>query len=114
MCAWGFWIFISTGFRIKYEPRTTIEAKALADFLAEMVDREPQEPRWILYVDGASSSKGSGARVIFKKEGNIIVELSIKFDFFVSNNQAKYEALVAELRIVNDIGASRLTICSDS
>lgn len=44
----------------------------------------------------------------------MVVELSIKFNFPISNNQAEYEALIAELRFASDIEASRLTICSDS
>ena len=65
-------------------------------------------------MDKASSSKGSGAEVILEKEGEIVVELSIKFYFLVSNNQVKYKALIAGLKLANDIGASGLMICSDS
>ena len=53
----------------------------------EMVDEVSQDPSWILYVDEASSAKGCGAGVILKRKGVIMVELSIKFDFSVSNNQ---------------------------
>ena len=74
-------------FNIQYEPRTTIKTWALVDFLAEMMEgEEPQEPRWTLHVDGASSSKESGAIVILEKEGEIVVKLSIKFNFPISNN----------------------------
>ena len=84
----------------------TVKAQALTDFLAEMVDNEDsQEPGWTLHVDGASNSKGSGARAILEKEGEIIVELSIKFNFPVSNNQAEYEALIADLKLAKDVGA---------
>ena len=87
----------------------------MADFSAEMVeDEESLEPRWTLHVDGASSSKGSGTGVILEKEREIIVKLSIKFDFLVFNNQAKYEALIAELQLANDVSTTRLMICSDS
>lgn len=53
-------------------------------------------------MDGASNPKGSEARVILEKKGEIVVELSIKFDFPVSNNQAKYETLIAGLRLANE------------
>lgn len=79
-----------------------------------MEDGEPYEPRWTLYIDKASSSKGSRARVILEKEREIVIDLSIKFDFLVSNNQVEYEALKVGLRLPNDVGDSRLTICSDS
>lgn len=51
----------------------------------------------MLYVDGASNARGCGVGIILEKEGDIIVELSIKFDFLMSNNQAKYKALIAGL-----------------
>ena len=85
------------------------------DFLVEMVeDEEPKEPRQILHVDEASSFKGSRAGVIWEKEREIIIELFIKFNFLILNNQTEYEALIARLRLANDVGPSRLTICSDS
>ena len=43
-----------------------------------------------------------------------MVELSIKFDFLVSNNQAEYEALIARLQLASDVNVNKLTICSDS
>ena len=68
-------------------PRTAVKAQALTDYLAVMVDNEDfQEPRLALDIDGASSSKGYRVRGILEKEGEIIVELSIMFDFPISNN----------------------------
>ena len=85
-------------FNIRYEPRTAIKAKTLAYFLIEMVNEEVTcDPSWMLYIDGASSAKDYGARVILEKEGDIMVELSIKFDFSISNNQDEYEALIVGL-----------------
>ena len=43
-----------------------------------------------------------------------MVQLSIKFDFPISNNQVKYEVLIAALQLASDIGVTRFTICSDS
>ena len=70
----------------------------MADFLVEMVDDEDfSDSTWTLYVDGASSTKGCGAGVILEKEGDIMIKISLKFDFPVSSNQAEYEALIASL-----------------
>ena len=38
--------------------------------------------------------------VILEKEGDIMIEISIKFDFPVSNNQAEYEALIIRLQLL--------------
>ena len=102
-------------FDTRYEPGAAIKAQALADFLVEMVDEvESIDPTWALYVAGASSTKGCGAGIILEKEGEIMVEMSIKFDFPVSNNQAEYEALIVGLQLASDVGITRLTTCSDS
>ena len=77
-------------------------------------DKDFSDPIWTLYVDGASSIKGYGAGVILEKEGDIMIEMSIKFDFSVSNNQAEYEALIANFQLASDVGVTKLTICSDS
>ena len=80
-----------------------------------MVDDEDfSDLTWTLYVDGASSTKGYGARGILEKEGDIMIEMSIKFDFLVFNNQAEYEALITSLQLASDVGVTRLTIYSDS
>ena len=94
-------------FEIRYKSRTTIKAQVLVNFLVEMVDeKETQVPSQTLYVDGASSARGCGAGVILEKEGGIVVELSIKFDFLVSNNQVEYKALIARLQLAADVGAT--------
>ena len=80
-----------------------------------MVDEEESiNPTWMLYVDGASSTKGCGAGVILERKGDVIIEMSIKFDLPVSNNQDEYEALIAGLQLAFDVGATRLMICSGS
>ena len=78
------------------------------------MDEEPDDLTWMLYVNGASSTNGCGAGVILEKEGDIMIEMSIKFNFSVSNNQAEYEALIAGLQLSSNVGATRLTIYSDS
>lgn len=80
-----------------------------------MVNKEEtRDPSWVLYVDGTSSAKGYGVGVILEREGDIMIELSIKFNFLISKNQAKYEALIAGLQLCSDVGVIRLMICSDS
>ena len=44
----------------------------------------------------------------------IVVELSIKFDFPVSTNQAEYEVLIPRHQLAAEVGATQLTISNDS
>ncbi|XP_027338066.1 uncharacterized protein LOC113852005 [Abrus precatorius] len=57
---------------------------------------------------------GSGAGVILEGQNTVIIEQSIRFGFKASNNQAEYEALLAGLRLANEMGIKRITGWSDS
>ena len=65
-------------------------------------------------VDGASSSKRSGAGIILYTPQGETVEQSLKFEFKASNNQAEYEAIIHGLRLVQDLQVKDLIVKSDS
>ncbi|XP_020972598.1 uncharacterized protein LOC110269239 [Arachis ipaensis] len=67
-----------------------------------------------MYVDGSSNKSGSGAGVILKNEEGTRIELSLRFKFLASNNQAEYEALLVSLKLAKEVGAERLIVFSDS
>ncbi|XP_075478812.1 uncharacterized protein LOC142519663 [Primulina tabacum] len=98
---------------IQYEPRTAIKAQALADFLAETVHQENEDP-WKVYVDGSSSKDGSGVGVVLISPAGEEVKLAVRLDFRASNNEAEYEAVLAGLRAARNVGATRVLIFSDS
>ena len=52
--------------------------------------------------------------MILEKEDDIVVELSIKLDFPVSNNQAGYEPLIAGLQLPTGVKVTQLMIYNDS
>ncbi len=52
-------------------------------------------------MDGSSSKTGSGAGVIIESNQGTQIELSLKFGFPASNNQAEYEALLAGLKLAS-------------
>ncbi|RDY13274.1 hypothetical protein CR513_01824, partial [Mucuna pruriens] len=64
--------------------------------------------------DGVSNQKGNGAGVILDGLDDIMIEQSLCFEFRASNNQVKYEALLAEMRLAKKLGAHVLTAKSDS
>ncbi|XP_075473846.1 uncharacterized protein LOC142504887 [Primulina tabacum] len=98
---------------IQYEPRTAIKAQALADFLAETVHQENEDP-WKVYVDGFSSKDGSGVGIVLISPAGEEVKLAVRLDFRASNNEAEYEAVLAGLRAARNVRATRVLIFSDS
>ncbi|XP_025670013.1 uncharacterized protein [Arachis hypogaea] len=69
---------------------------------------------WELYVDGSSNKIGSGASIILVNEEGTQIEFFLKFEFPASNNHAKYEALIAGLKLAKEVGATKVVVFSDS
>ncbi|KAK2376303.1 hypothetical protein QL285_077105 [Trifolium repens] len=111
------WSLELSEFDIRYESRKALKAQVLADFVAEMTTPTPspeETEKWIIFVDGASSSTGAGAGIILENGKGIIIEVSLTLSFPTSNNQAEYEAFLAGLRLAEDVGAKNIKICTDS
>ena len=69
---------------------------------------------WALYVDGSSNMSGAGAGLILISLEGIVAEYALRFEFPTTNNGAEYEALIAGLRIVKELGVDWLQVHSDS
>lgn len=102
-------------FGIKYESRGPVKAQCLADFVIELSTNTKSESEWWrLYVDGSYNRKGSGAGVILESLDEVILKQSLRYEFEIPHNQVKYEALVAELRMANEIRVKYLKCWSNS
>ncbi|KAJ9538829.1 hypothetical protein OSB04_031562 [Centaurea solstitialis] len=121
------WSIYLSGFDLTYKSRTTIKSQALADFVAELSPgiEQPSHDEinnvmiqdnqlWTLHVDGSSNIRGSGLGVVLKSShgGNMVY--SIRCEFKTTNNEAEYEALIAELDIAYNSGARHVHVRSDS
>ncbi|KAJ3686766.1 hypothetical protein LUZ61_015930 [Rhynchospora tenuis] len=74
----------------------------------------PVEEVWEVYVDGASSGKGTGLGVeIISPEGDRF-KYALKVNFSPSHNVAEYEAFIAGLQLVAATGAKSIRVRSDS
>ncbi|GJV11442.1 reverse transcriptase domain-containing protein [Tanacetum coccineum] len=107
---------------ITYRPRTSVKGQTLADLLIEKLDENlldtsvvetPQEP-WTLFTDGSSCIDGSGAGLILTSPEGTKFTYALRFQFTASNNEAEYEALIAGLRIVAQMGVRNVHVSVDS
>ncbi|XP_075489481.1 uncharacterized protein LOC142528324 [Primulina tabacum] len=98
---------------IEYKPRVAIKAQALSDFLSEMVQSNEKEV-WRIFVDGASSLAGCGVGVVIISPPGEKIKLELRIDSRVTNNEAKYEAVLAGIQAAREVGASRTILYSDS
>ncbi|GKV21495.1 hypothetical protein SLEP1_g31472 [Rubroshorea leprosula] len=105
-------------FEITFQQRSAIQAQALADFIVECTPcpstSNPEPNDWTLYVDGASSSKGSGAGALLIGLEGYRSEHALKFNFDATNNMAEYEALLLGLQLALELKISAIQVYSDS
>ncbi|XP_074365531.1 uncharacterized protein LOC141706645 [Apium graveolens] len=75
---------------------------------------ELPHPWWILHVDGAVNNSGSGVGIVLvTPEGNRLIN-AIHFKFYVTYNDAEYEALINGLKLALEVGVVNLIVRSDS
>lgn len=74
----------------------------------------PTTSIWKMFFDGASSSIGAGAGVVFKSPSQETISLSYKMEFEVTNNVAEYEALVLGLRAAKEMGIGEMAVFGDA
>ncbi|GJW06495.1 reverse transcriptase domain-containing protein [Tanacetum coccineum] len=109
---------------IHYSSRTSFKGQILADFIVEhpeddpldtpMENKEELPHPWILFTDGSSCIDGSGAGLIITNlEGNEFI-YALRFRFDATNNESEYKALIAGLRIAEQMGVKNLQANVDS
>ena len=102
-------------FGIQYKPRLGKKWQVLVDFLAKI----PQSGMsldnlnwWTLNIDGASrqSEAGIGLQLKWAREK---IKQVIRLGFSASNNESKYEAILARIELSATMSADKLLIQSD-
>jgi len=92
------WAVELSEFNIRYEPHGPIKAQCLLDFVNDL-QHIHTEDQWTLHADGSSNPKGVGVGIVLEGPNDILIEKSLHFAFKTSNNQAKYEAILAGLSL---------------
>ncbi|KAM1024886.1 hypothetical protein ACFX15_037429 [Malus domestica] len=128
------WAITLGEFDISYQPKPAKKSQAVANFIAEFtypVDIastleavaslppeaqkiKPTFPVWTLYVDDSSNQQGYEAGLVLTTPDKVAMEYAIRFKFKASNNEAKYEALLACLRLAKHLRVKQIDIFSDS
>ena len=128
------WGMILGAFNIKYMLRTSIKGQVLADLVVEFAEC-PEEvemgsktlgerlvgvasvqglPTWELYVDEAANHRGSGVGLVLVSPEKVTIEKSLRLNFSVTNNEAKYEALLRGMMMVQKMGGKAVRVFSNS
>ena len=65
-------------------------------------------------MDKAKNEHGAGARIIMRGPDKITLKYGVKICFEITNNAAKYEALIVGLALAVEVKAEYLKVFSDS
>jgi len=69
---------------IRYEPREAIRVQSLTYFIIQLSTTISKHKARVLYVDGSTNKKGSGAAIVLKGPGHFQLEMALKFKFKTS------------------------------
>lgn len=87
-----------------------MKGKVVTDFIVDhAIVETPQnnvelEP-WKLYFDGSIHKNGSSIGILIISPNKIPTKFKYRIDGSCSNNEAKYESLIAHLKILLHLGA---------
>ncbi|GKE35291.1 reverse transcriptase domain-containing protein [Tanacetum coccineum] len=109
---------------IQYKPRTSVKGQILADFIMERLEDDPPDTTmeaeeelrdpWTLFTDGSSYVDGFEPGLILINSKGAEFTYILRFRFDATNNEAEYEALIADLRITKQMGVKNLQTNVDS
>src|SRR5688572_4732893 len=104
---------------LDFRPRTAIKSQALVDFMVEWMENQVQTPverpeHWVMYFDGSVKLEGAGAGVLLISLEGEQLKYVLQIFWEVSNNEAKYKALLHSLRLAISLGNKRLLVYGDS
>jgi ribonuclease HI len=99
-----------------------MKGQVVADFIVgHSIDQNSDEScnlisihPWKLFFDGSTCREGQGVEVVRVSPRGAIFEQSIRLEYFYTNNQAEYEAIMLGLQILSSMGVKSVKVFGDS
>nr|GEV91938.1 reverse transcriptase domain-containing protein [Tanacetum cinerariifolium] len=111
-------------YAIHYRPRVLVKGKILTYFIVErpeedysdaFMEVEEEFPEsWIMFTDGSSCTDGFRAGLTLTNPKGVEFTYALRFRFDATNNEAEYEALIAGLKIAEQMGVKNFQANVDS
>jgi hypothetical protein len=106
---------------LAYESLKSIKGEVVADFIVEhSIDQNSDESYnlvsihpWKLFFDGLACREGQGVWIVLISPRGAIFEQSVHLEYFCTNNQAKYEAILLGLQVLSSIGMKHVEAFGD-
>ncbi|XP_070025355.1 uncharacterized protein [Nicotiana sylvestris] len=120
------WAIELSEYEIAYQPRTAIKSQVLVDFVANFsqgIQLEAEKKlqvftganpgTWTLFTDGSSNVRGACLGIVLVPPTGETIRQAIKCHS-ITNNEAEYEGMIADLELARELGINQIIIKSDS
>lgn len=102
-------------FHVTYNSRKALKEQLFIDFIAKMTRGTLELAHtWVVFIDGSSNNHGSGTRLILENKVGLMIEVSMCFYLFMTNNQFEYEEVIACFILANKMGVENARLRMDS
>jgi hypothetical protein len=118
----GKWAYTLIEYDLAYEPLKSMKDQVVAGFIVgHNIDQNKDDlfslvsihPRK-LFFDGSTCREGQGVGIVLVSPRGAIFETSTQLEYFCTNNQAEYEAILLRLQIPNSMGDEHVETFGDS
>jgi hypothetical protein len=107
---------------LAYESLKSIQGQVVADFIIEHNIYQNSDESynlllirpWKLFFDASACREGHGAGIVIISPRGAIFEQSVHLEYFCTNNQAEYEAILLGLQVLSSMGVKHVEAFGDS
>jgi hypothetical protein len=116
------WAYALIEYDLAYESLKSIKGQVVADFNIEhSTDQNSDESYnfmsihpWKLFFDGSAYREGQDVGIVLISPRGAVFEQSGCLEYFCTNNQAEYEAILLGLQVLSSIGVKHVEAFRDS
>ena len=122
------WLILLTEFDLKYVARKTIKGSVVSNFCAknpikgedgkeDFSDEDILDVKlgiWKMYFDGVVNQYGNRIGILLITPEGFHIPLAFKLNFEATNNMAKYEACIAGMEALWELGVKEAEVFGDS
>jgi hypothetical protein len=116
------WAYALIEYNLSYEPLKSMKGPVVADFIVgHSIDQNIDESCNLvsihslkLFYDGLAYREGRGVGVVLISPRGSVFETSAHLEYFCTNNQAEYEAILLDLQILSFMGVKHVEAFDNS
>lgn len=117
----GKWAYALVEYDLAYESLKSMKGQIVVDFIVDHRINDDMKRvsyssvcPWKLYFDGSACREEQGVGVVLISPRGNIFETSVHLEYFCTNNQAEYEALLRGLQILESMDVKNIEAYGDS